>query len=136
MSDFITTEREWDVDKLSHILPEDKAREIRALVIPSIERAIDVLSWPGSTSGTFSVRSAYHLIAGGDFDDEDMNWIWRIPCLEKVKSIIWLAVKEKLLTNIERVKCNLAIDGTCLVYGDEEETIDHLFRRCGFVSDC
>lgn len=52
--------------------------------------------------GTFTVRSAYNLVAGPVEAGEDDRWVWKIDGVEKVKIFIWLINKGKILTNVER----------------------------------
>ncbi|XP_019159704.1 PREDICTED: uncharacterized protein LOC109156318 [Ipomoea nil] len=133
--DLITVDRNWNVDLLSELLPPDLVCKIRATPIPIEENTQDRLSWPDSTTGTFSVLSAYNIIAGNS-NSEDWNWVWKINCVEKVKSFLWLLLKGKLLTGEERRNRRLTTDASCKRCPDDDESIDHIFRRCPFATDC
>nr|GMD23947.1 ribonuclease H [Ipomoea batatas] len=65
---------------------------------------------------------------GIDRDENGFEWIWRLGCLERCKTFIWLLIKGKLLTNMERVKRNFSSDNIFPLCGDGEESLEHVFR--------
>lgn len=96
----------------------------------------DKLAWPLLGIGSFSVSSTYNLIAKNCQPKETMVWVWRIKCIEKVKSFIWPNAKESLLTNAERAKRGMTPDYMCRTCNEHEETKDHLFKNCRFIEEC
>lgn len=71
VSEFISTNHAWDVNKLQTFLPDNIIQQIRAKPITSGEERKEILGWPGNASGTFSVRSAFFILAGEQDQTED-----------------------------------------------------------------
>ncbi|XP_019158195.1 PREDICTED: uncharacterized protein LOC109154910 [Ipomoea nil] len=136
VSEFITQQRTWDVNRLLDFLPPDLVNQIRAIPIPIDDTTEDKLTWPDKTIGTFSVLSAFKHIAGHSTEEESWDWMWKLNCIEKVKSFLWLLLKGKLLTGVERRNRNLTTDASCKRCPDEDESTNHIFRTCPFASDC
>lgn len=78
----------------------------------------------------------YSLVANVGDDEEEFEWIWNIKCIERIKIFIWLLVKGKLLTNVERVKKKMTTDGACPICEEKEETISHLLRGSKYAYEC
>nr|GMD05720.1 flap endonuclease 1 isoform X1 [Ipomoea batatas] len=62
--------------------------------------------------------------------------VWKLNCVEKFKTFLWLLMKDKFLTNVEMEKRNLIDDDSCMRCGNEAEFASHLFRECTFTVDC
>lgn len=69
-------------------------------------------------------------ISGTSDEEEGWRWIWKLKCWEKVKSFIWLLVKNSLLTNAERERRHLMTEASCSYCWAEAETSRHLFWDC------
>nr|BAE79385.1 unnamed protein product [Ipomoea batatas] len=136
VEDLITSQRRWDTGALHNILPTNMIDMVRATPIAINSEQEDFLSWPHSTTGMVTVSSAYSLIAGHDGDDRSHDWIWRATCTEKIKLFMWKIVKNGLMVNVERKRRGLADAASCPVCGEEDETLDHLFRRCLLAEAC
>nr|GMC84193.1 LINE-type retrotransposon LIb DNA [Ipomoea batatas] len=117
------------------LLPSDEVDKIRAIPIPLDDRVPDALYWPTSPGGMFSVREAYRYITGGD-SSEDVDWVWKIKTSERCRMFLWLAVKDKLLTNSVRVKRQLIDDGSCMACGETHESVDHILKHCDVARVC
>nr|GMD78842.1 LINE-type retrotransposon LIb DNA [Ipomoea batatas] len=82
-----------------------------------------------------NVREAYRYITGGD-SSEDVDWVWKIKTSERCRMFLWLAVKDKLLTNSVRVKRQLTDDGSCMACGETHESVDHILKHCDVARVC
>ncbi|XP_019157963.1 PREDICTED: uncharacterized protein LOC109154684 [Ipomoea nil] len=139
VSDFIFPSRTWDLPKLQEILLENIINNIRAIPITLNDRARDSIGWTNSELGKFTTKSAYSCVAGiwklncwnMDGDNNDWEWIWKLNCWEKIKVFIWLILKGRLLTNVERFRRHIAESNSCPCCGSEEESLRHLFWECG-----
>lgn len=68
----------------------------------------------GSSNGSFSVSSAYSVLSSdGLHDSEDLSWIWKIPCPERVPFFIWLLYQDKLNTNVLRCRKGFTLNACC-----------------------
>lgn len=132
VSDFILQDMTWDIVKLRDMLPDDFVDVIRGIPIPVDTQRSDRIYWAGEDTGKFTVCFAFNFIAGQEEDDHgyDWSWLWKINCWEMVKSFLWILLKGRLLTNLERARRQLTEDGTCSTCNEEEESIRHLFWDC------
>ncbi|XP_019181390.1 PREDICTED: uncharacterized protein LOC109176414 [Ipomoea nil] len=136
VSDFIKSDRSWDVTALREALPEDIINKIRTIPIPIDGNTTDRLVLSDRTSGTFTVSSAYNSLVGTPNDEENWAWIWKLKVVEKVKTFVWLLLKDKLLTNLERMKRHMTTDSSCASCGFGEESTSHLLRDCPLAEEC
>ncbi|XP_019167697.1 PREDICTED: uncharacterized protein LOC109163410 [Ipomoea nil] len=136
VSDFILPNRTWNVDKLSSLLPHDIIDGIRATPIAVCEQVSDSLYWPRSPTGAFSVRSAFSHIAGNDEDAMDTSWVWKMRVTERCRLFLWLLMRGRLLTNMERWRKGMTEDTLCATCGDGDETMNHVLMECSFAKDC
>nr|GMD97539.1 LINE-type retrotransposon LIb DNA [Ipomoea batatas] len=88
-----------------------------------------------SSNPVSGVREAYRYITGGD-SSEDVDWVWKIKTSERCRMFLWLAVKDKLLTNSVRVKRQLTDDGSCMACGETHESVDHILKHCDVARVC
>nr|GLL45961.1 uncharacterized protein LOC109163410 [Ipomoea trifida] len=135
VSHFILPNRSWDFDRLQAILPREEVNKIRSIPIPLDDLVPDALYWPTSPGGMFSVREAYRYIVGGDSSD-DVDWVWKVKTAERCRMFLWLAVKNKLLTNAVRARRQLTDEDGCTACGEYCESIDHILMHCDVARTC
>ncbi|KAL6130466.1 hypothetical protein ACLB2K_068845 [Fragaria x ananassa] len=87
--------------------------------------------WGGTSSGKFSVKSAYDLICE-ESDFQDYSWMknWSLKIPPKLKIFLWTFVSSKLLTNVQRFRRRLTGDSSCHYCKGVPESMLHLFRDC------
>ncbi|GJU55709.1 retrovirus-related pol polyprotein from transposon TNT 1-94 [Tanacetum coccineum] len=68
---------------------------------------------------------------GGDTQDY-RKWeiVWKAPVSERIRMFIWLALLDRFLTNSQRVAWRLIDGPRCTRCESEEESLDHILRRC------
>ncbi|XP_019160459.1 PREDICTED: uncharacterized protein LOC109157030 [Ipomoea nil] len=103
--DFILPKHSWDFDRLSNFLPSDLVNSIRTIPIPCNDQAQDVLYWPGSSSGMFSVQEGFKFILGAGVG---------------TVQIVYLAFNE----------WGLADDSGYSACGKDDESIGHILMDC------
>ncbi|CAH9100084.1 unnamed protein product [Cuscuta epithymum] len=135
VADFITSNKEWNVGKLEEMLPKDVVDNVRAVPLSMEEDIQDGVFWRLSGTGEITIKSAYEACFFMQMED-NMNWIWNISVPEKVRCFLWLIRKNKILTNIERVRRHLSDDHICHICNDEDETVLHMVRDCTFAALC
>nr|GMD59866.1 LINE-type retrotransposon LIb DNA [Ipomoea batatas] len=123
------------LSRLQAILPRDEVNKIRSIPIPLDDLVPDALYWPTSPGGMFSVQEAYRYIAGGD-STEEVDWVWKVKTAERCRMFLWLAVKNKLLTNAVRARRQLTDEDGCTACGEFCESIDHILMHCDVARTC
>ena len=63
--DFFVEGLEWDWSKFQHLLPEDVVHLIEAIMPPGESHGEDEAFWGPSSSGKFSIKSAYEELVTG-----------------------------------------------------------------------
>ncbi|KAL4278080.1 hypothetical protein GQ457_03G027180 [Hibiscus cannabinus] len=94
--------------------------------------ALAKAGWKWSSNRSFIVRLAYDARYSQVESDDDKIWrcIAMLKGIPQVHMFLWLISKERVLTNVERVRHHMATRGSCGVCNAPLESIDHLFRWC------
>lgn len=94
----------------------------------------DKFSWRFSSTGAFTVKSAYNYITGGHERDRRAQgpWklVWSLKIPEKIRVFIWKCMNQRLLTNKERFRRKLTATPYCYKCKTVPESIIHLLRDC------
>ncbi|GMJ03497.1 hypothetical protein like AT2G02650 [Hibiscus trionum] len=59
-----------------------------------------------------------------------MECIWRLHVPRRVRNFLWLALRDQLLTNVERRRRHLTMDGACPVCAQGDEDLDNVLHGC------
>jgi len=97
--------------------------------------------WGASRSTTFSVKNSYHFLKARHEVDEshssmqDNNhqvWkkLWKIKSIPKHIHLSWRILHEKLPVKNELLKKGISSDPLCVLCGQHNEIISHLFMEC------
>lgn len=97
----------------------------------------DIFLWKHTPIGNFTTNSACTFLCQVFFSTikksqsfMDYSWIWKSDILNKHKTFLWLAYRNKLPTRELLYSRSVVFDRQCLFYSLEIERIDHIFRRC------
>ncbi|KAK1314367.1 Cytochrome b5 isoform B [Acorus calamus] len=86
-----------------------------------------------------SVRSCYawvrRLRPTGSVVGRMHKEVWGCKAPLKVRAFLWLMHQQKLLTKATIARWVLDMDRTCVLYGLEEESVDHLFVHCSMAQE-
>ncbi|CAI0541465.1 unnamed protein product [Linum tenue] len=125
----------WDLNNLSQFLPDELLLKIAGVQPPVEGAGEDVPTWGLEVNGQFSVRTAYSLATDCSDKDDAAKWkeIWKWRGPERVRHFLWLAMRERLLTNSERARRKLTTSTGCGACGCDEETVLHVLRDCDFA---
>ncbi|KAE8667060.1 Retrovirus-related Pol polyprotein from transposon TNT 1-94 [Hibiscus syriacus] len=93
---------------------------------------LDRLCWADGQNETFFVKSAYRRISSSDWNPKNPTWssFWKPRVPERIRYFTWLAYRDRLLTNVNRCKRNIASSPLCDIYGTSDETTLHILRDC------
>lgn len=128
---------DWNLTLLDALLPNDMVEKIRGIPRPFAANLEDSVYWSETATGKFLVNSAFQLLQGGSRAPSlgEWRWIWRIPCIEKLRTFLWLILHDRLLTNFSRFHRHMAASPDCPRCVGVEETLSHLFRECPTSSE-
>ncbi|CAN1810691.1 Putative ribonuclease H protein At1g65750 [Linum perenne] len=102
---------------------------------PNAANGDDTWVWGCESNGKFSINSAYDLITRPVNPRPLVDWkrIWQWVGPNRVKHFLWLASHGKLLTNAERMRRHMAVNGDCHRCLGIEESVLHVIRDCPFA---
>ncbi|CAN1821545.1 Putative ribonuclease H protein At1g65750 [Linum perenne] len=91
--------------------------------------------WGCERSGLFSIKSAYALICRVEESKESEKWrtIWNWNGPNRIRFFLWLATKDRLLTNAARQRRGLCQDAKCPRCAANIEDSCHVLRNCPFA---
>lgn len=101
----------------------------------------DFLYWPLHKSGTFSVKSGYYAthvhsdtdLLLGSFNGLSflfLTQMWELDLLPRCKVFLWKLCTNSLALCKNLVSRGIPVSPLCPLCQNEEETLQHLFRRC------
>ncbi|KAE8714346.1 hypothetical protein F3Y22_tig00110198pilonHSYRG00213 [Hibiscus syriacus] len=113
--EFITAERKWDLEKIFAPLPMDVANRVIGCPIPRFSAMQDSFIWKHSSDGVFNTRSAYLALLIADYGEVEVSfsWIWKLPIPPRWQFFVWLAWRDRLLTNARRASWGLNSSPEC-----------------------
>lgn len=126
VSNFIMPKGEWNKERIRCYLPESTCNDIFNSNIHFDEDIEDSIVWNFPKEVVFSVKSANYVLTKETHSNIDRlrELIWR-PRNQRNKTFLWLCAKNKILTNVQRVKRNLTTDPLCPICRMDEESVLH-----------
>ncbi|CAN1131368.1 Putative ribonuclease H protein At1g65750 [Linum perenne] len=87
--------------------------------------------WGREKSGEFTIKSAYNLICQIDEVPVSTIWttIWKWGGPNRIRHFLWLAAKDRLLTNATRKRRGMCQEAKCEFCLIGEETVSHVLQR-------
>ncbi|GLT31840.1 hypothetical protein SLA2020_065480 [Shorea laevis] len=121
-------------NNVSYPLRDELLELIRATPIVMASSSGDSFTWKGSSNGTFSAATAYHIAKGLHHSQKgDWQWIWKTKTLPKIQQFIWLLSHERHKTFKFLYDLGITELASCPLCSAVIESCHHLFRRCPFV---
>ncbi|KAJ9186725.1 hypothetical protein P3X46_002268 [Hevea brasiliensis] len=75
-----------------------------------------------------------HFRMGCFSNDSNWHWVWKWKGPERIKYFMWLAIKDRLLTNHERLRRHLCVVDSCDICLSRVESGLHVLRDCVMAS--
>lgn len=137
VSSYWNADSGWDWGTLSPLLPELILDKLAAYSLINDPNATDITGWRKETSGRFSVCSTYDIDVGDDDQVEPSTWnsIWKLKVPNRVRTFIWLAKHNRLMTNENRVRRGLTDSDKCWFCVNEVENGEHVLRSCPLAAE-
>ncbi|MBA0726178.1 hypothetical protein Golax_002025 [Gossypium laxum] len=104
--EMVNSDGSCNLDLFRVWVTEDIINRIISIPPPHPDSGSDRIIWTKSASGVFSVRSAYWYLKENSWNSQEDYWkiVWKYPGPQRVRVFLWLAFKQKLLTNSERAR--------------------------------
>ncbi|KAK9030203.1 hypothetical protein V6N11_031633 [Hibiscus sabdariffa] len=130
--DMLHADGNWNVSRLSELLDQGVVPHVLGVLPPSFDNARDRVAWRLTPTGAFTVASAYEGFLSPSWDVCDPKWssIWSLPVAQRDRMFLWLVLRQRLMTNVERVRRGLSSNPSCSSCGCYSETILHILRDC------
>ncbi|KAK8484817.1 hypothetical protein V6N11_051334 [Hibiscus sabdariffa] len=132
VADMVDDVGSWDWARLLQWLPHVTLEKIAAVKPPQIGAGTDVPGWRWEKNHNFSVKSAYKLMDVTTPFNVHTSWakLWKLPVPQRIRVFLWIALHQRLLTNVERAQRHISSTEMCTTYKDTPESIDHVLRLC------
>ena len=115
----------WKWNAFEEYLPGEVIQQIASYELFSGNELSDRLYWRGDKSGNFRVKSAVKLVRNEQCSssEDSWKWVWKVKAPQWCIVFLWLALHDRLLTNVNRVKRGLTVNPFCPLCN-----LDH--KRC------
>lgn len=122
----ILTNSSWDVSKLRTLVSKEMVEKIIASSI-QISSGIDVHIWQPNLDGSFSTKSAWHLIRAQGLGSLWRKWLWHKFVPKKMSLLCWRAKKQVLPVDDILIKLGISLVSKChCCVLPQQESIDHI----------
>ncbi|MBA0845023.1 hypothetical protein Goarm_005853, partial [Gossypium armourianum] len=137
LGEMVNSDGSWNLDLFCARVLKNIINRIISIPPPHPDSGSDRIIWSQSASGIFSVRSAYWYLKENSWNSQDDYW--KIVCKylgpQRVRVFLWLAFKQKLLTNSERARRGISHYSSCSICGHDIEDLVHVLRDCPSAQD-
>ncbi|KAK8483579.1 hypothetical protein V6N11_047206 [Hibiscus sabdariffa] len=122
----MTASRAWNVPLLLHIFPPTVAHHIFSIRCHEANDREDFCRWRWGPD--FSIKDAYERCVLHTLEPPSTHWkvIWSLPVTQRIRVFLWLSLRQKLLTNMERNRRGLTNNAGCLRCG-LDESVTHVY---------
>uniref|UniRef100_A0A2N9GG60 Reverse transcriptase zinc-binding domain-containing protein n=1 Tax=Fagus sylvatica TaxID=28930 RepID=A0A2N9GG60_FAGSY len=136
----------WDMGVLQEVFDQATAAQIQQLPL-SNPTGHDSVFWKATSSGIFTVKSAYQLailtkhesVSGSSSTMKQYRkfWkvLWKIKVPDKIKIHLWRACMNALPTGLALHRRRVINDPLCPVCGGEVETPTHALWSCSYAGN-
>nr|GME10248.1 putative non-LTR retroelement reverse transcriptase [Ipomoea batatas] len=135
--DYWDDESGWKFQKLNHLPPTGIINKLKGFFLSSDPNLKDTILWNQTSTGFFTVNSAYHLVSSHSNEQTDIDWklIWSIRLPNRVNFFLWLIMHGRIMCNAERKRRHLTLVDDCHNCRGVSEDIDHVLRRCPMAKE-
>lgn len=93
----------------------------------------DAILWKHTTSGNYSASSAYKVQFLATTRSPMYKVIWKAWAPPRAKFFAWLAIQDRIWTNVRLARRGWPNNGPCALCRREQESIEHLFFQCRYT---
>ena len=128
--------KRWRTEIIDHVFNEQEAEAIKNIPLSSTNQ-MDVLVWPFTPSGNYSVKSGYRFLFENSTQpqrtEQDSGlWkkIWSLEVPSKIKNFVWRACREVLPVKANLCRRRIIPEGRCEICRTGEEICSHAIFFC------
>ncbi|KAA3475886.1 RNA-directed DNA polymerase (Reverse transcriptase) [Gossypium australe] len=132
VKDMVNTDGSWNLELFRVWVPKEVINRITSIPPPHPNAGADRVIWARSGTGIFSVRTAYWSLQEDKWQPHEEHWKipWKFQGPQRVRLFLWLAFKQRLLTNSERARRGINYSSSCHICGHSSEDLEHALRDC------
>ncbi|MBA0694563.1 hypothetical protein Goari_004846 [Gossypium aridum] len=143
-SELITKEGTWNLDLLQVWLPEDLIRHIVGIPPPHPSEGLNRLSWRHTSTGAFSIKSAYKKMKEDSWNSRDEIWkkTWKLTRPQRevgLSSILMVLFKRnqgmQLLGELYAMKMGTSGHDKVIIQSDNLEVTKDIHRSASKISN-
>lgn len=100
LNEIITQEGNWNLNLFQVWLLKDTIQHIRAIPPLNLFEGPDKISWCHTSSGDFTIKSAYKILKEDSWNPRDEKWkcACKLPGPQRVRFFFWTVLKHASLT--------------------------------------
>ncbi|KAK5843109.1 hypothetical protein PVK06_005544 [Gossypium arboreum] len=104
---------------------------------PRHSAGADEIKWMLASSGKFTIKNAYQMLTINSLYNRNPRWkvIWKYLGPQRIQFFLWLACKQRLLTNLERARRGLNHSTFCPMCRHNTEDVLHTLRDCSTIKE-
>ncbi|CAN1746080.1 Putative ribonuclease H protein At1g65750 [Linum perenne] len=127
----------WNFELLDSLLQPEMIDLVAGMSPPQPNRGEDDWIWGREDSGNFTIKSAYDLICQTEETPTLSIWktIWRWDGPNRIRHFLWLAARNRLLTNESRKHRGMSQEAGCEFCHVADESVCHVLRDCLFARE-
>ena len=126
----------WRNNIIDHVFNVQEAEVIKNIPL-SLTTQPDILIWPFTPSGSYSVKSGYRFLLENsaqfqstDHDAEYWKNVWSLEVPSKIKNFVWRASKDALPVKKNLLHRRISQDGQCEICKAGDEDCLHALFFC------
>lgn len=136
--------REWDIQRIQELFPEEESRLIQKVRVMSSESE-DKYCWDYTKTGHYTVKSGYWVqqnVIQGDQSEVLVNQpsldclyqaIWQVKTSPKIQHFLWKCLSNILPVAETMKKRHIAKEDECHRCSTGSESINHMLFQCPFA---
>nr|POF25282.1 putative ribonuclease h protein [Quercus suber] len=137
---------QWREDEVDRLFILEEASFIKAIPL-SFSNERDMIFWPRSRDGVYSVKSGYKMLMELDnvietatsvssIDELKSMWnaIWSLQVPNRIRILVWQAGNDSLHKKVNLTRRKLLIEPTCTLCNQGTEDMLHALWTCPLLS--
>lgn len=131
VADAFSVAGNWEWRNFSFVFPQSIYNALISSPRSPFSNTRDSLAWGPSSNGRYTISSACNILSKQNpCPNSNLKWIWRLTCHNRIKFFVWLICHNSLPTNLTLANRGISVYPYCVLCGQHDEGIDHLFKFC------